>query len=98
MKLFTIYTEKRSNLAVLTGGRFDGFTLVETVGYWRGIREDSTKIEIIADAASWDTVLELAEDIRRTNDQQAVFVTEQAVNAELVTGRQAAITAQPIVP
>ena len=85
MKLFTLYTERRPNLARLTGGRFEGFTLVETVGYWRGLREDSTKIEIIADAERRADVLTLAEEIRFVNAQQAVFVTEQDVLAELVT-------------
>jgi hypothetical protein len=85
MTLFTLYTERRPNLARLTSGRFEGFTLVETVGYWRGLREDSTKIEIIADAERRADVLTLAEEIRFVNGQQAVFVTEQDVHAVLVT-------------
>ena len=90
MRLFTLYTEKRPNLARLTAGRFDGFTLVESIGYWRGVREDSTKVEILvedadADAGKRASVYELAEEIRYVNDQQAVFVTEAEVCGVLVT-------------
>jgi hypothetical protein len=94
MKLFTIYTESRPNLARLTSGRFEGFTLVKAEGYWRGLREDSTKIEILADAERRADVLTLAEEIRFVNEQQAVFVTEADVRAELVI---AAVTELPIV-
>ena len=37
MKLFTIYTETRPNLALLVSGWFEGFTLTAGIGYWREI-------------------------------------------------------------
>lgn len=50
MKCFRIYTEnKRNEIAeALAAAHFDGFNITETTGYWKGQREDSIVIEIIA--------------------------------------------------
>jgi len=82
---YRIYTQRFDNLAELTSKFFDGFTLINTQGYWMGQAEDSTIIEIVGDdsvAEFSDPILPridaLAELIRVTNRQQSVLITTEA--------------------
>ena len=79
--LYRILTERRANLARIAGARFDGFTILHGSGYFRGYAEESSIIEILTDnsASQRATVYDLAEDIRRENEQTAVYVTEQSI-------------------
>lgn len=79
--LYRIYTEHRDNLRTIVGGYFKGFTLIEADGYWMGLGEASTIVEIITDdsVAQRATIYDLAEAIREQNGQQSVIVTEQKV-------------------
>jgi hypothetical protein len=70
---YRLYTERFANLGEIASRHFDGFTIVDSVGYWKGQREDSAIIEVVTDAPH--KIGELAEDIRTTNHQQAVLVT-----------------------
>ena len=73
--LYRLYTERRSNLAELTSRHFNGFTLIDAVGYWQGASEPSTLIEIIGATTDFHArVLELARVIRETNGQQSVYL------------------------
>ncbi len=82
--IYRIYTERRQNLASLVSGYFDGFTLIDASGHWRGLAEPSAVIEVIQDGDETETrrrVYDLAEAIRAANDQTAVLVTEQSADA-----------------
>ena len=85
MRLFRIHTETRPNIAAIVSELFDGFTLYAAVGYWRGLREDSTTVEILADASRRADVDTVVERIRAENNQQAVLVVEMEVTADLFT-------------
>jgi len=80
MTRYRLYTERFDNIGALASQRFDGFTLIESRGYWQGAPEDSVIVEVVTDDAS--KVKALAEDIRRTNHQQAVMVTSEPVTVE----------------
>lgn len=80
--LFRIYTERFDNLAALAAKRFDSFTVLDAVGYWQGQAEKSAVIEVSTDNRA--IVRELAEDIKVTNHQQAVLITETAITQELI--------------
>ena len=85
MRLFRIHTETRPNIAAIVSERFDGFTLYAATGYWRGLREDSTTVEILADASRRADVDAIADRIRTENGQQAVLVVELDATADLFT-------------
>lgn len=77
--IFRIYTEGRDNLPSIVARYFEGFTVLTGAGYFRGVSEPSTVIEVIDEGDSVGTrarVYDLADDIKRTNNQQVVYVTE----------------------
>jgi hypothetical protein len=80
MTRYRLYTERFDNIAAIARQRFEGFTLINAVGYWQGASEDSVIVEVVTDDAS--RIKALAEDIRRTNHQQAVMVTSEPVTVE----------------
>jgi hypothetical protein len=71
-------------LAAQSARFFDSFTVVPTVGYWRGERESSAAIEIIGAEADAERVRELATTIKQENQQQAVLVERIASQSELI--------------
>jgi len=71
---YRIHTEDVNihRILELAGKRFEGFTVVSGMGYWRGIPERTVILEIItSDAAS---IYLLAEEIRKVNRQESVLV------------------------
>ena len=88
MILYRLYTERRDNLAELTARYFPGFTLLDGVGFWDNVHEETTIIEIIASDVVGHVVRlrELAETIRNTNNQHAVIITSHAIISETIGG------------
>ena len=72
--VYRIYTEDVDRQAVIpvTSEAFENFTLHETIGYYRGEREDSIVLEIV-DAEETD-VQSLAEKIRKLTGQKSVLI------------------------
>jgi hypothetical protein len=87
MKCFRIYTEnKRDGVAErLTAAHFDAFNITETTGFWKGQREDSIVIEILAADGYALKVDALAGELRRELQQEAVLVTAHDVDSKLIT-------------
>lgn len=87
---FRIYTEstggKRTRAIVETGNLFDGFTVIDVEGYWKGAAEESIIIEIMAEgtARNISKVETLARCIKRLNDQDAVLVTETEIKGRFI--------------
>lgn len=83
-KSFKIYTERlnEEKIKELLSISFDGFTIIHTKGFWKGASEDSVIVEIITKNAT--LVKAIAEQIKKFNKQEAVLVTSQAVDCELV--------------
>lgn len=82
---FLIYTEdvNRAKVQDLINQHFDAATLhVGSQGIWRGITENSLIIEVIG--AAEHTVQELARRIKEVNKQEAVLITREEIQAELV--------------
>jgi hypothetical protein len=83
IKLYRIQTENRSDLKdnalSIVSEAFDGFTIIETEGYWMGAKEYSLILEIVTDAP-YALIANLAEKIRIANKQDAVAVTQISVD------------------
>lgn len=79
IKLYTIYTEDTGRQAVfaILDQYFDSYTIVPSIGHWKGSEEKSLVLQIVTfDRAS---VYLAANDIKLRNKQESVLVTEQAI-------------------
>ncbi len=85
-KVYRIYTENinRDNVVQIVGEHFEGFTLLDGVGYWQGTPEQSLVIEIIGTEKDAANVELVAYKIKKNNHQQAVLIQEADVTANLV--------------
>lgn len=85
MKQFRIYTEAKNIGTMLdeVEACFSSITTYLVDGIWRGARETSCVIEIIAHESEYALVKTLAESIKHLNKQQAVCLTVQDV--EVIT-------------
>ena len=81
MKLYRLYTERFDNLASLVSRHFDDATLYDTVGIWQGKTELAAVVEIVTDNV--DKVLNLAHDIRSTNNQHTVLLLIMAIQTPI---------------
>jgi uncharacterized protein DUF3574 len=72
----------QSDAAAIVARSFDGFTILEGVGYWRGQRELVTVFEILApNATGLETlkVQDLAQKLARAFGQESVLLTAEPV-------------------
>ena len=66
---------------------FDGFTLFDVNGYWDDTREPTTIIEIIVTNyhhRDYQHIQRIAKRYKETFKQEAVLVTQQPIECELV--------------
>ena len=82
MKLYRIYTEDNDNLSMLTSQYFEGFTTYNTVGYWKGIKENSVVIEFVTNDEY--KVKRLVGKIKVENKQETMLVIAQEVEAQFI--------------
>jgi len=84
----SLYTETKPNLAELVSKYFDGATLIQAKGLWKGNLEDSTIIQIVLDRdevySQGDDIDKLVQNIISLNNQEAVLVEYQRVESSLV--------------
>ena len=74
MKLHRLFTEDKNHEEILkmVDRYFDGFTVYNATGYWKGTPETSCVIETITDKT--DLFYKLANDIKKHNEQESVLV------------------------
>ena len=85
--LYRIYTENknREQVVELVAKRFDGFTVFEAEGYWKGQQERSLIIEIVPNIKYPEYKIEgLALDIRTLNQQESVLIQQVECESWLV--------------
>ncbi len=85
-RTFRIYTEDlaRGDVARIVGARFQGFTILDSTGYWNGTRETSIVIEVVANPSDRAAIHEVARAIKAHNAQAAVLVTETLTDSVLL--------------
>ena len=88
--LTRIYTEggkeKVENIKRDTSYLFEGFSIIEAKGFYKGKEEKSCIIELIHDntAKEKESILALCEGIKRHNQQECVYLVNSAINADLI--------------
>ena len=86
MTLYRLYTEDIPGAEQLVHWGFEGFTILQAQGYWKGQSESSLVIEILAEGTEHDEakIFALAERIKACNKQESVLVTAQIIEAKFV--------------
>ena len=82
--LYRILTERKNKeeVAAIMTQHFDGFTLLEGVGYWERRAEPSLIVEVETDKQ--ETVTRAALAIKQHNAQEAVMIQRIANHAWLI--------------
>ena len=78
-----LHTEEKENLAELAGKYFEGVTLYRATGFWQGVKEKATIIEVIGNGHTWESMILLAKEINKANDQQACLIVQQNLKTGL---------------
>ena len=83
-KTFRIYTENRDkdDIRLLVSKYYEGFTLYEGQGIWKGKAEPSLIIEVIGGAIG--KIRKLAKEIKKVNKQEAVLIQAIDNHAEIL--------------
>lgn len=63
---------------------FQGYTVYNAVGVWKGETESSITFEIIGDEFDRIKILELSTRLRDKFEQESVLVTEEPVTANFI--------------
>jgi len=80
------HREFRENIVKIVSRYFDGFTIINCEGYWKGIAENSVIIEIIAEN-EFPKILAIADEIRIANKQECVLVSSAQCAHSFVSAR-----------
>lgn len=94
MKLYRIYTEDKNRAAIKAACdvALPGYTIISAIGLWHGVEESSLIIEyidfgdlLLGHQRDIQEVIDtLALDIKAVNNQEAVLVTVQDVQARML--------------
>lgn len=84
--LYRIFTEdiNRNTIENIVNSFFDGYTLVNSTGYWKGEKEKSLAIEIIGEKEDIQKIHSIARNIKIQNQQECVLVQEIPVNSVFI--------------
>ncbi len=95
-KLYQIYTEDKNRYTVqhIVSREFQGFSIINASGYYKGEREDAVIIEIIGDCSIDDDacvlrfelekVRRVSQIIKEHNEQECVLITISTIKVEEV--------------
>jgi alpha/beta superfamily hydrolase len=81
--MFLIFTEKskpihKVNIVKAVSREFDGFTISDSLGFWKGSAEKSCIIILVTE--NQDAVNSVAEEIKLLNKQECVLVVKVEAN------------------
>ena len=85
MKRYRLYTELKNldALTKLAQSYFEGFTMYAAKGVWKGQEEGTIIIEVM-EKFGLQKAMDLAEDIKELNGQEAVFLTVEEIGGRLI--------------
>jgi hypothetical protein len=63
---------------------FAGFTVLAGIGYWKNTQEPTLVIEILGSSSDKVSVVGAAQQIKKTNKQEAVLVTWTSVHSNMI--------------
>lgn len=84
---YRIYTENKKDLDKLISKYFDNFTIYQGTGYYEGIKEKCSIIEILSKLEYENEIIKifaLILDIKIVNEQSSVIYTYEKINVNYV--------------
>ena len=90
MKMYRIITENKNRdwIEKQVGYSFDGFSVIEQTGYWKGKRESSLCIEIVTDVTI-RPIQYICQQICQHNEQESVLLQELDCNVWFIRNHHA---------
>ena len=79
----TTHILEKEKAEAIVGKYFDGFTAFEVVGYWRGNKEKTLKIEIVAEVDS-AVIVRVAKELKKELEQDSIMVEVLESNAVFI--------------
>lgn len=85
--IYRIQTEDKNRAALLdlVGRYFPGFTVQGAIGYYKGVREPSVSIEVMAPSSMSHVLRFICKVITQQNRQECVLLASYPVNGEFVS-------------
>lgn len=62
---------------------FEGFTAYEVIGYWRGSKENTLKVEVASDEGS-TKVIRLCKELKKELQQEAILLEQVESNIAFI--------------
>lgn len=86
--IYTLHTENvgRKGIADMVSKYFQGFSMTDSTGYYKGKAERSVAIVICATVTQAHIIRFLGKLIAQRNNQECVLITAQRVTGEYVNG------------
>lgn len=85
---YTLVTQDLNRITIedILSTKFDAFTILDGVGYWKGYREDTLIIEIATPSFEdrESDILEICDKIKAVNHQEKIFLTSAPLSARLL--------------
>ena len=86
---FTIWTEDKDEESTqlvtdLVQGAFKSFSVFKGEGHWNWVKEKSLQVVIFAPGSDSAMVYEIAREIKKRNEQEAVLVTLEQTEEEVL--------------
>ena len=82
IRLYTEDVNREGTLAILDA-RFDAYTVIPAIGRWRGKSEATLIIEL--DGVGYFAANQVAQEIRKANNQEAILLTVESRESILLT-------------
>lgn len=59
----------------IISGHFEGFTMYEVIGYWKGSKEKTLKVEIVAENNAGDiAIIKMIKELKESLKQDAIML------------------------
>ena len=71
---------EKSKIQKIVSKHFDGFSLIESTGFYKGLREKSVIVEVLTDKKLSD-LLSIKEELRLSLAQESVLMTSESTNS-----------------
>ena len=89
---YTLYTENKNIKSIkgILNLFYQGYTIINTLGYWQGKKEKSLKIEVITEKTEKDLIYNkialncIIETIKKINNQQTILLTTESIKADFL--------------
>lgn len=70
-------------IEAVVSSHFDGFTAFEVIGYWKGKKEKTMKVEVVTDETD-AKIIKVAKELKNALEQESVLVETITSNCAFI--------------